>query len=328
MTKFAETTSIYKQKLYNYLSQMDRFLKKILSCTSDGLIWILILAIFLVVLISLSITLPGLRELFRHANGQAEFINAANSRELKFLSSYLSSFVVSAAAFVALLTYLREKKRIGKEIEERRSRFFFEQASAGLEDVYNLLKDQNNDRIMWVEAARELLHSLNLSKQISATEFKEAYRLAEGKIRHKLYLALTIYDEETKERAALPPQFFYGLKDWNVERTLDDAAKLASTKPVVHTPSIDKILRRSTTLPLAEASIVAIYDFLEYPEEYKDPLNSVTTWTDHWDFGQVAGFGIDQGARRFVYHRLQRYATDAKSHKSEMPVESIDPNEN
>jgi hypothetical protein len=153
------------------------------------------LAILLVVLISAIITLPGLRELYNHAYGSAEFVNAANSDRLK----YLSSFAVSSAALVALLTFRREKKRIGRELEERRSRFFFEQASAGLEEAYNLLKDQNNNRIIWLRAARDLLHSINLSKQITTTELKEAYRLAEEKIRHKLDLALSVCDGETKE---------------------------------------------------------------------------------------------------------------------------------
>jgi uncharacterized protein (DUF1778 family) len=239
------------------------------------------------------------------------FVKAANSDGLK----YLSSFVLSSAALVALLTFMRERKRIGRELEERRSRLFFEQASAGLEEVYSLLKDQNNDRIIWLRAARDLLHSVNLSKQISTTEYKEVYRLAEEKIRHKLYLALSIYDEATKERTALPPQFFYGLRDWQVERSLDDAAKLASQKIVAYTVSIDKVLRPPTTLPLSEKSVVTIYDFLEYPKEYKDPLESVTIWSGNWDLGSGIGLGIDQGARRFVDH-ISRYLTiDGKLHK-------------
>jgi uncharacterized protein (DUF1778 family) len=302
---------------------MSQFLKKILSCASTGLIWGLILAILLVVLISAIITLPGLRELCNHTYGSVEFINAANSDGLK----YLPSFVVSSAAFVALLTYLREKKRIGRELEERRSRFFLEQSSAGLEEVFNLLKDQNNDRLIWLRAARVLLHSISLSKQISATEFTEAYRLAEEKIRHNLYKALSLYNEKTKERQALPPQFFYGLIDWQTERLLDEAAKLASQQITAQDVIIDKVLQRSTTLPLSKASVVAIYDFLEYPKEYKDPLHSVAVWRDHWDFGPNIGLGIDQGARRFVYHKLRHHAIDGKLYKNEMPDESIKPRE-
>jgi hypothetical protein len=222
---------------------------------------------------------------------------------------------------------MRERKRIGREREERRSRFFFEQASSGLEEVYNLLKDQNNDRITWLEAARELLHSINLSKQISAADFKEAYRLAEEKIRHKLYLALSIYDAETKEWKPLPPQFFYGLIDWQVERSLDDAAKLASPKIVVQNVSIDKVLRKSTNRSLAEVSVVTIYDFLEYPKEYKDPLKSVAVWKGNWDFGQNIGLGIDQGARRFVYHKLHHTAINGELYKNKIPDESIEPKE-
>lgn len=301
---------------------MSRFLKNVLLYT---LIWGLMVAILFAVIVSAIITLPGLlRELYSHVYGSSEFVNAVNSDELK----YLSSFIVGSAALVALLTYMREKKRIGREHAERRSRFFFEQASAGLEEVYNLLKDQNNDRIIWLRAARDLLHSINLSKQIFRTEFKEAYRLAEEKIRHKLYLVLSICDGETKERNALPPQFFYGLKDWQVERSLDDAAKLASQKIVAHKVTIDKVLHTPTTLSLAEVSVVAIYDFLEYPKKYKDPVNSVAVWRGHWDFGQNIGLGIDQGARRFIYHKLQHNAIDGELYKNEIPDERAEPKEN
>lgn len=301
---------------------MSKILEKILSYLCDGLIYGLTLSIMFVVFVSVLITLPGIRELFSHEYRSAEFVRAANSDGLK----YLSSFVVSSAALVALLTYLREKKRIGRELEERRSRFFFEQATVGLDEVYNLMKNQNNDRITWLRAARDLLHSINLSKQITTTEYKEAYRLVEEKIRHKLYIALTVYDEETKERNSLPPQFFYGLRDWQVERSLDEAARLASKKIIAQDVSIDKVLRPPTSLPLAEKSVVTIYDFLvEYPKEYKDPLDSVTIWGGHWDYGSVVGLGIDQGARRFVNHISRHFAIDGKLHRIEKPADGEEP---
>jgi len=199
---------------------MSKIIDRVLSYTIVSLTF----AILFIVLIAAAITLPGLRELFRHEYASTEFINAINGDGLK----YLSSFVVSCGVLVALLTYLREKKRQAKELEERRSHFFFEQAKTGLEEVYDLLKDQDNDRIKWIRAARDLLHSVNLSKQITTSEYREAYRLVEEKIRHKLMMALSVYDKDTKEWNTLPPQFFYGLKDWQVSRPLDEAAKIAS----------------------------------------------------------------------------------------------------
>jgi hypothetical protein len=109
---------------------------------------------------------------------------------------------------------------------------------------------------------------------------------------------------------------------------LDDVAKLASPKIVVQDVSIDKVLRKSTNRSLAEVSVVTIYDFLEYPKEYKDPLNSVTVWRGDWDFGQNIGLGIDQGARRFIYHKLRHTAIDGKLYKNEIPDENIEPKEN
>jgi hypothetical protein len=282
---------------------MSKIIDKVLSYTIVGLTF----AILFIVLIAAAITLPGLRELFRHEYASPEFIKAVNGDGLK----YLSSFVVSCGVLVALLTYLREKKKQAKELEERRSHFFFEQAKTGLEEVFDLLKDQDNDRIKWIRAARDLLHSVNLSKQITTSEYKEAYRLVEEKIRHKLTMALSVYDKDTKEWNALPPQFFYGLKDWQVPRPLDEAAKIASQKIVVQDVSIDRVLRQPTSLPLSEKSVVAIYDFLEYPKEYEDPLGKVTIWRSDWE----GRYGIDQGARRFVYHKSRHIAIDGKLHR-------------
>lgn len=121
------------------------------------------------------------------------------------------------------------------------------------------------------------------------------------------------YDEETKELKALPPQFFYGLKDWGETRSLDEAAKLASQKIVAQTVSIDQVLYKPTSRELSEKSVVAIYEFLEYPKEYDDPMKTVKIWDGHWEYS----YGIDEGARRFVYHRVRNIANDGKLHKTE-----------
>ena len=66
---------------------------------------------------------------------------------------------------------------------DKRSLFFFEQAKLGLEEVYDMLKDQNNDRVTWIRAARDLLRARSLGKAITVKEYQEAYRLTEEKIR-------------------------------------------------------------------------------------------------------------------------------------------------
>ncbi|MGO9566896.1 MAG: hypothetical protein ACLP5H_05090 [Desulfomonilaceae bacterium] len=262
---------------------------------TTGMIWVLMLAILGIACVSAGIMLPAILELFRHDYASAAFNHAIKNDGLK----YLSSFVISCGALVALFTYLREKDRQGKEREERRSRFFFEQAKAGLEEVCDLLKDQNNDRSTWIRVARDLLYSISLSKQITVPEYIEAYRLLEEKIRHKLIAVLSVKDEDTGAWSALPPQFFYGLKDWPVPRSLDEAATLACQTTHSQAESIDTVFRYERFAPLGEQSIVAIYDFLEYPKEYVDPLKAVTIWDDDW----VNHHGLDEGAAKFICHR-------------------------
>jgi len=268
----------------------------------DCLICGLILTITSILCVCAIIIIPGILDLFRHECASAEFAKAIKNDRLK----YLSSFVVSCGVMAALLTCLREKYRLRKDIEERRSRFFLEQAKTGLEEVYDLLKDQYNDRSTWIRAARDLLHSISLSKQITVPEYNEAYRLLEEKIRHKLDAVLSVHDQETGTSSALPPQFFYGLKDWQAPRSLDEAAILASQSTRSQTESIDTVFRHGRFGPLSELSIVAIYDFLEYPKEYKDPLQAVKVWDDHWE----DRIGIDEGAANFIYHR--RHADPTK----------------
>ena len=144
------------------------------------------------------------------------------------LAPLLSTVVVSSGVLIAILTFSRDRGRLAREREENRSQILLEQAKAGLNEAYELLKDQNNDRVIWVRAARVLLEATALGAQIKALDFVKAYRLYEDKIRSELYLALTIYNSDTHKRDPLPPQFFYGIKDWGRSISLDDAAREAS----------------------------------------------------------------------------------------------------
>ena len=201
-----------------------------------------------------------------------------------------------------------QKQRQDIEDTDKRSLFFFEQAKLGLEEVYDMLKDKNNDRVTWVRAARDLLRARSIGKAITVQEYQEAYRLTEEKIRHKLYLALTIYDQKTHNRNPLPPQFFYGVQNWDVVRPLDEVAKEVSQQVQVYGISIDQTVPQSNTLPLAAKSVIAIYDFLEYPTDYDDPLKTVEKWSDNWEDSS----GVSEGAKRFVYHVTHNTAIGGK----------------
>jgi len=277
---------------------------KVFNILISAIIYILTIAIALIAILLAIITFPPVFELFKYDLGSSEFYLLLASDKLKFLSSV----VVSIAVFTALLTYLREKAKLQNEIKEKRSKIFLELAKEGLEGAYDMLKDQNNNRTTWLRASRDILHALNLAKEIKTPQYLEAYRLFEEKIRHKLYLALMVLDEKTGERQSLPPQFFYGVSDWKEEKSLDEVAKETSPQIKVGSVSIDHNFEESHSTPLSEKSVVAIYDFLEYPQDYDDPLKKVKVWDEGWEHSS----GVCQGAKRFVSHVTSHHAFNGK----------------
>lgn len=216
----------------------------------------------------------------------------------------LPSLVASAAALVALSTFRRERAKWEHEREKHQSEFFFRQAAAGLDEALGLLRDQNNDRVIWVRAARSLLQAQELSKAIHLPEFQSAYRLHEQRVRNDLYLALTVRDAETGQRNALPPQFFYGVRDWGSRRPLDEVAKEVSLPSEAYEVTLDNLPPQPHLQPLSRKTVVAIYDFLNYPDNYDDPLQRVAEWTDDW----TESHGEKMGAARYIAHSNKKMA--------------------
>jgi len=215
---------------------------------------------------------------------------------------------VSAGVLVAVLTFVRERRR--QEVERRRhmSEVFLERVKNGFDTVITLLSDQNNNRVTWVRATRTLLKALNLKEKILSEEYKVAYDLEEERARNELYNVLTLVDEDSGERVPLPPQFFYGIGDWRTCTSLDEAAIKASSRVTVYTPSIDEVPPQPYLKPIAPESVAVIFNFVEYPKHYDDPLKKVPVWEEDW----ARSHGIDQGARRYVAHSRQKVAIGDK----------------
>lgn len=219
----------------------------------------------------------------------------------------LPALAISSAALIALLAYSRGNK-------QSRSEFFFKQASQGLDEAYNLLKDQNNDRVIWVRAARSLLQAKKLAEEIELEEYQRAYRLYEHRVRNDFYLALTIPGQNPGQRQPLPPHFFFGLPDWKADSeagiTLDDTAIKASNPIEAYRIIIDEVPPDPPHSPLSEESVIAIFDFLEYPEDYKSPLDDVEIWSRSWSDVH----GASSGAARYIAHRQAKLALNGKLH--------------
>ena len=265
-------------------------------------IWILIGVVAVVFL--LAIAAVGL--------ATEAFFTGAQQPAYAGIAPLLTAVVASSGVLVALLAFSRDREKLAREREENRSKILLEQAKAGLDEVIELLKDQNNNRVIWVRAARVLLEATALGRGIKATEYSKAYRLYEDRIRSELYRALSIYNEETQGRDPLPPQFFYGIKDWSRPTSLDDAAREASPEVRVSSVSIDSVLTEPTLKPLAAKSVVAVFEFVEFPSDYMDPLQEVRVWEGHWDT-----YGPSQGARRYVAHAEVTTAIGGKIYKRE-----------
>jgi len=137
------------------------------------------------------------------------FFSGASQPAYVAVAPLLTAIVASSGVLVALLAFSRDREKLAREREENRSKILLEQAKAGLDEVIELLQDQNNNRVIWVRAARVLLEATALGRGIKAPEYSKAYRLYEDKTRSELYRTLSTYNEVTQERAPLPPQFFY-----------------------------------------------------------------------------------------------------------------------
>jgi preprotein translocase subunit Sec61beta len=225
----------------------------------------------------------------------------------------LPGISIACGAMIAVLAFNRDKEYQASENCRKTDEIYLSLARESFQEVVNLLKDRNNDRMIWVRAARLLLQTMELKKKIQTQDIIKAFELAEESTRIELYMILTIQPEGSGKREALPPQFYYGIEDWETEEVLDEAAIKGGSKSAGGQVTIDKNLPEPSSKLLSKHSVVAIYEFLKFPENYDDPLPKVEVWTEGWE----ESHGIDQGARRYVEHASKTWAIDGKLVKAD-----------
>lgn len=211
----------------------------------------------------------------------------------------LPTIAVSAGVLIAISTYARDRKGQQAERERNKSMILLASATKAFDTVIYLLNGPSptNSRVTWVEAARTLREAVDLREQILDPDYRQAYDLEVQRTRSTLYEYLSVESKETGQRLPLPPQFFFGIKDWEDKtKTLDQAAVEASSEIEVYTLDIHHLPPQPYLGILEPRSIIAIYDFLDFPQDYKDPLDSVRKWDNDW----ASSHGPDQGARRYV----------------------------
>lgn len=211
---------------------------------------------------------------------------------------------------IAILAFFRDRKNQRSDRVRKSDEIYLSIARQSFDEVFDLLKDRNNNRLIWIRASRLLLYALEIKTKITTPDIIEAFQLAEERLRAELFRTLRYTTEGHKNKQPLPPQFFYGIEDWKTEESLDDAAVKGGSKMIVSSVNIHKNVPEPSSGGLSPRSIIAIYDFLEFPANYNDPLQKVQTWDDNW----ADSHGISQGAKRYVAHTERHLVINGKLH--------------
>lgn len=215
----------------------------------------------------------------------------------------LPTIAISSGVLIGILTWFREKSKLRAEKDRHTSEVMLKEVKKGFKATVLLLSDMNNNRETWIRAARTLLKSLALKKSIVSKEYLKAYALEEERTRNALYEILSLKNGSTGARNALPAQFFYGIEDWRKDHSLDDVRKESIPKPVVSNFNLDTISPNPVNKRLDRESVVAIFQFIEYPNDYADPLDQIKIWEDRDNMLRRCRGHVDEGARKYIVHR-------------------------
>lgn len=190
----------------------------------------------------------------------------------------LSDLFVTIGVIVAVVVYLTNVVWRKNDKEEHSSEFHLNRALEGLQIFYDLLKDRNNERVTWIQAARVLLDNNRVSERITTDTHRVIYEQKKDHIRHKLYEVLHPKNPSSGEFEPLPPSFFYGGDQWERGVGIDDAARASTELGEARRSERYGLPHTSKLSFLSGKSVVTIYEFLRYPENYEDRLDDVRLW--------------------------------------------------
>jgi hypothetical protein len=188
-----------------------------------------------------------------------------------------------------------------KKREREKSHFYLEVCRDNYDTFYKTLDDLNNVRVDWIYAARLLLETKELEKEITYKEHTRVIEVKKMKVRHDLYSQFQIIDHETNTESPLPVSFFYGIENWrDYLSSPDDAAYKAFRRDRPATFGEHEVSRIEKLPMLSEHSVYIIFEFLAWPENYDDPLEK-HKYTSEWseDIKSFQG----EGAFKYIKHR-------------------------
>jgi hypothetical protein len=177
---------------------------------------------------------------------------------LNLIYDFQNFILVGLAALLASATVMKNienTNKIEKEKKEKEnSAFYLEKSISELNNVYDLLKDKNNDRVTWILAARVLKMALELSENITQESHKKFYKLNELQLKHKL---LDLFSNAEYRNLS----FYVGCQN--------------PLEGDVNSAIIQFVRYKNQAKHLNEKSIYTIFSFIEYPDDFNDPLEDI-----------------------------------------------------
>lgn len=215
------------------------------------------------------------------------FLPQASVARWKDPLSLSASVLVSAGLLLTFGGLLLTRAREAADAEEERSLFYLESCDKAYEEAWTLLSDGNNDRAMWIAAARALKHGQKLAAEVNTDAHRRVLEVHQLKYR-RLFADIL---------RTPPAAFFYGV---DPSMPLDKVAA-ASSAPEKRAGGIPMT---SVVRQLSEASLYVVWEATHWPQDYQDPL-------DGCRFSEK-----DKGHLMLFAHGLHEYLEHTRRHIS------------
>lgn len=220
--------------------------------------------------------------------------SAINSLQPK---DFVMPMIACFGVLLAVLAFMRDWNKLHMDRMETNAKILHEQAKEGLEGALKLLKDAPQDPQAWLDAARLILQSQELGKNIDGhSYYATAYEIAERNTQIKLRQALM------PNGSPLPAAFFFGYEIWSDPNLdLNDVHNKTQAGNHMYTvgPQSNTVLPDPKSQQINQQSVIVIMNFIRETENISqnDPLSAIdpdvyTTWPEY--------NGVAQGARKYI----------------------------
>lgn len=215
---------------------------------------------------------------------------------------HIAPFLAVLAALVGAFAAFRFNSVLDSQKRDREiSKFYLDLCSDNYQIFFKTLDGLNNVRVDWIYAARLLIETKELEKEIKCEEHVRVIEVKKMKVRHDLLNQFRIVDQEKNTESSLPVSFFYGIENWrDYINAPDDAAYEAFRRDRAATFGKHEVSKIERLPMLLEHSVYIIFEFLAGPKECNDPF-SKHIYTSDWPENVKSFQG--EGAFKYIKHR-------------------------